>query len=280
MTDDRSLLLPLSLRVAARTDPGPRAGNEDRHLVARFDRSATILATDLDESRLRFVRSQSRFGLAVADGMGGHAAGEVASTLALSLALQYSQQGTRWYVRIGEAEMDEIFARATSILHSVDDEMARQAAAHPHLAGMGTTFTVAVLIGDCLVLCHVGDSRAYLLSEGHLARLTRDHNVAAHLVAAGLLPADKVGGHRTSRILTRVLGRGQLELECSHLRLADGDRLLLATDGLTEVLTDADIARGLAAGDCRAACDRLVEAALERSTSDNVTVIVADVDLP
>ena len=134
---------PVTLRVAAHSDRGRvRANNEDRFLVLRGDRTTTPISTNIDADELKFVPAQTIWALAVADGMGGHAAGEVASTLALTLTLQYAQQGSRWYVDIGEREAREIVARVESILASVDRDIAEQAERESALAGMGTTLTV------------------------------------------------------------------------------------------------------------------------------------------
>ena len=276
-----ALLPPLELHVATRSECGPvRTNNEDRYLVVRFDRSTQALATNIDEPQLRFLPSQSAWALAVADGMGGHAAGEVASTLALSLALRFSQQGSRWFVTIGESEAKLLTARLEAIVQSVDQAIFNHASQRPSQAGMGTTLTVLVAVGDCGFVCHVGDSRAYLLRQGHLARITRDHTVAQELVDAGLLEPEKMAAHHGSQVLTQAMGRGDLVVEMHTFNIQDGDRLLLTTDGLSDPLLDSEIEQILAAGDCRAACDRLVERALAAGSRDNLTAVVADVELP
>ena len=276
-----ALLPPLELHVATRSECGPvRSNNEDRFLVVRFDRSTHALATNIDEPQLRFLPTQSAWALAVADGMGGHAAGEVASTLALSLALRFSQQGSRWFVSIGEPEAKVITARLEAIVHSVDQAILDHAAGSPPQSGMGTTLTVLTAVGDCGFVCHVGDSRAYLFRQGHLVRITRDHTVAQDLVDAGLLAPEQMAAHHGSQVLTQAMGRGDLVIEMHTFGIQDGDRLLLTTDGLTDPLQDAEIEQILAGGDCRAACDRLVERSLAAGSRDNVTAVVADVELP
>jgi len=276
-----ALLPPLELHVAARSECGPvRGNNEDRYLVVRFDRNTQALATNIDESQLRFLPTQSAWALAVADGMGGHAAGEMASTLALSLALRFSQQGSRWFVSIGEPEAKMITARLEAIVQSVDQAIVNQASDSPSQSGMGTTLTVLVAVGDCGFVCHVGDSRAYLLRQGHLARITRDHTVAQELVDAGLLAPEQMAAHRGSHVLTQAMGRGDLVVEMHTFGIQDGDRLLLTTDGLTDPLQDSEIEQILGAGDCRAACDRLVERSLAAGSRDNVTAVIADAELP
>ena len=276
-----ALLPPLELHVATRSECGPvRTNNEDRYLVVRFDRTAQALATNIDEPQLRFLPSQSAWALAVADGMGGHAAGEVASTLALSLALRFSQQGSRWFVTIGEPEAKVLTARLEAIVQAVDQAIVNHASEQPSQSGMGSTLTVLAAVGDCGFVCHVGDSRAYLLRQGHLVRITRDHTVAQDLVDAGLLEPEKMSAHHGSQVLTQAMGRGDLLIEMHTFNLQDGDRLLLTTDGLSDPLLDTEIEQILMAGDCRAACDRLVERALAAGSRDNVTAVVADVELP
>jgi protein phosphatase len=274
-----ALLPALTLRVAGRSECGPRANNEDRFLAVRVERVTTPVATNIPADQLRFVPSQTCWALAVADGMGGHAAGEVASTLALSRALEFSQQGSRSFVSIGEAEVREITARLESIFTSVDRAVSEQGATREGCADMGTTLTAAAATGDCLFVCHAGDSRLYLLREGSLTRLTRDHTMAQALVDAGLLDAGEMQAHPAHHVLTQMIGRGDADFDLRLVRLQQADRVVLTTDGVTDAVNDRDIERLATNGDCTAACNALIERALAVGASDNVTVLVADVDL-
>jgi serine/threonine protein phosphatase PrpC len=269
-----------TLRIAARSDPGRvRANNEDRYLTVRFDRSTTPIGTNLDPRQLKFVRSQTAWALAVADGMGGHAAGEVASTLALTLALKLSQQGSRWYVEIGDAEAREIVGRVESILASIDRAIAEESEHEAGLAGMGTTLTVACVMGDRLFAYNVGDSRAYLQRRGRLRRLTRDQTMTRELVDAGLIPPELEATHHMRHVLTQAMGMGNVIVEVHQLHLEHGDRLLLASDGLTDGVSDAEIEEMLGRDDADVAADRLLDKALAAGGRDNITVIVADVEI-
>jgi serine/threonine protein phosphatase PrpC len=269
----------LTLRIAGRSERGQRANNEDRFLAVRVERVTTPVATNIPADHLRFVPSQTCWAVAVADGMGGHAAGEVASTLALSRALEFSQQGSRSFVSIGEAEVREIMARLESILTSVDRAVSEQGASRAGCAGMGTTLTAAAAAGDCLFVCHAGDSRLYLLRQGTLTRLTRDHTMAQELVDAGLMDADETKAHPAHHVLTQMIGRGDADFDLRLVRLQQADRVVLTTDGVTDAVNDRDIERLATNGDCTAACNALIERALEAGASDNVTVLVADVEL-
>ncbi len=274
-----ALLPSLTLRVAGRSECGQRANNEDRFLAVRVERATTPVATNIPAGDLRFVPLQTSWAIAVADGMGGHAAGEVASTLALSRALEFSQQGSRSFVSIGEAEVREIMARLESVLASVDRAVSEQSATRAGCAGMGTTLTAAAAAGDCLFVCHAGDSRLYLLREGRLTRLTRDHTMAQELVDAGLMDAGETKGHPAHHVLTQMIGRGDADFDLRLVRLQQADRIVLTTDGVTDALNDKDIERLATNGDCTAACNALIERALEAGASDNVTALVADVEL-
>jgi PPM family protein phosphatase len=269
----------LMLRAAGRSERGQRPNNEDRFLAVRLDRVTTPVATNIAAEDLKFVASQTFWALAVADGMGGHAAGEVASTLALSHALGFYQQGSRWFVSIGEAEVRQIMDRLESILTSVDRAVSKQGETREGCSGMGTTLTAAAAAGDCLFVCHAGDSRLYLLRAGALTRLTRDHTMAQALVDAGLLDAAEAKGHPSHHVLTQVLGRGDADFDLRLVRLQQGDRMLLTTDGVTDVLGDDEIQQLAASGDCEVCCNALIERAIAAGASDNVTVLVADVDL-
>ena len=279
MPAGRGVLPGLLLDYAARSERSARPANEDRYLVVRLDRATTPLATNIEPEQLTYVAAQSAWGLAVADGMGGHAAGEVASTLALGLALQLAQHGARWYVDIGEAEARELIDRAGRIIRQVDRKIAERGQHSPEWSGMGTTLTVAVLYGDRAFLYHVGDSRAYVLRQDHLRRLTRDHTIAQELADARLIASDEVGRHHTRHLLTQAMGRGDVAVEVQQFRLEDGDRLLLATDGLTDVVAEDALKRLLAHGSAQTACAALVERALKAGVRDNVTAVVADVRL-
>jgi PPM family protein phosphatase len=268
------------LRLAACSDKGlVRKNNEDRYLAVQVTRTTTPIATNIDPAQLQYVPEQKRWSLCVADGMGGHAAGEVASTLALTLALKLAQQGTQWFVEIGEEEAKAFISRVETILASVDRAIAQRSRQQARLKGMGTTLTIAIFVTDRLFTFHVGDSRCYLLRRGHLLRLTRDQTMTQELVDAGLLPPEALQTHTMRHVLTQAMGTGDVVIEANHCLVEQGDRVMLASDGLTDGLSDAEIEQVLNGGDCDAACKTLMERGLAAGGRDNITVIVADVDL-
>jgi len=209
--------------------------------------------------------------LAVADGMGGHVGGETAARLAVeAVARSYRAHRTaHGLVAAVHAANDEIYA------YGVEDR---------GLRGMGTTLTAAALVeadGTArLVVAHVGDSRAYLSGRAGLRRLTEDHSLVEEMVRRGEITANEAFFHPHRHILTRVLGVDrQLDVDTSTVDLAEHDRILLCSDGLTNECPDREIAEILAANaDPDSTARALVVRALENGGSDNVTVIVADVE--
>ena len=232
----------MKLVTTALTDVGRvRAANEDAFVID-------------DDTRL----------FAVADGMGGHQAGEVASETAIAALRSRLQEGR---------PLDEAIVDANSAVVA-------RAAGDPALRGMGTTLTAAVLGDDHeLVIGHVGDSRAYLWRDGALEQLTVDHSVVAELIAAGQLTEAEAEVDPRRAMITRALGIDvDVEVDVIPLALTVGDRLLFCSDGLTTMLRDdaiADVLRGEADRDL--AAHELVEAANEAGGTDNITVLLIDV---
>ena len=219
------------------------------------------------------------YGMIVADGMGGMAAGEVASRMAITLLIELVLETPDWILAPDEAQMEEVIARAAGRFRDVNEAVVEQARHDPGLAGMGTTLTMALSLGTDLLIAHVGDSPAYLFRQGELHKLTRDHTLAQEMADRGQISAGDVARHRFRHVLTHAIGiRGAGgEPEIRRLRLADGDRLLLCTDGLTDMVDDATIAAELRRQASSAeTCQALVDLALDRGGKDNVTVVVAD----
>jgi PPM family protein phosphatase len=270
---------PSSVRVefGARTHVGKvRPNNEDHHLIARLSKSLQVLCSSLPRGKPQ-VWGEEGYLLAVADGMGGAAAGERASALVVEGLEGYVHEVLKWFPHPGdpqeEAFMDEIRTGVEWLDRTVIDE----AQADLSLAGMGTTLTSAISIGADLLVIHVGDSRAYMFHEGHLEQLTRDHTVTQMLID-GLLRPEEARTRRRRHVVTNVLGGPELGVrgEVHKLRLVDGDRLLLCTDGLSEPVRDEQIAELLGLHpDPEDACQALVDAALSRGGPDNVTAVLA-----
>jgi protein phosphatase len=214
----------------------------------------------------------------VADGMGGMAAGEVASRLAISTSLKLFQRSERWGFRVNQRVARELFERISEDLQEIDKTLTAHSESDRRLLGMGTTLTAAYSMGVDLFLVHLGDSRAYLHRGGALRQLTKDHTVAQAMADAGYIPPEEVRRHVKRNALTNFLGgnKGKVKADLRWLRLADGDRLLLCSDGLTEMVDDASIARILARqDDPRVAAQNLLDEALRRGGKDNVTIVVA-----
>jgi serine/threonine protein phosphatase PrpC len=266
------------------TDTGKvRTNNEDHFLVACFGRSLVTLKTNVAENLVPDRFDQMGYALVVADGVGGAAAGEVASSLAISVGVNLALNSPKWNLLNTPEEIQENMETWRRRFRQIDQVLADRANADPALSGMGTTLTIALGVGVDLLLYHVGDSRAYLFRQDRLHRLTRDHTVAQQLADAGCITPDEVARHRLRHVLTRALGRndGDIETEIQHLRLADGDRILLCTDGLNEMVSDARIAEVLRAAEPSAeACRALVAEALAAGGKDNVTVVLARYAIP
>jgi serine/threonine protein phosphatase PrpC len=269
---------PLAVRWAARSARGGRENNEDSYLVARLQRSFETLSTNVPASELPRRLDRDGWLLAVADGLGGLASGEVASALAISAGARFVLDQSRWNLRLEEQDLRDLVERARAVFQAIDESVAARAAERSELAGMATTLTAAYVIERALVLLHVGDSRAYLWRGGELQQLTRDQTLAQRLADEGAISQDAVAGHRLRHVLQQALGRPERELEVEVVReqVQPGDRLLLATDGLVETVSDEEIAAMLRAtpSDERA-CLEITDRALARHAADNVTVVLA-----
>ena len=205
------------------------------------------------------------------------AAGEVASRLAISLLVNLVLDTPDWIMGCDGSHSEEQIARAVKRFETVNASILEQARRQPALSGMGTTLTMAYSLGTDLLIAHVGDSPVYLSRGGTLHKLTRVHTVAQEMADHESIPIEEVPS-RFHHMLTQAIGIRETgaEPDIRRLRLADGDRLLLCTDGLTDMVDDATIAtvlQGNASSD--AACQALIDLALERGGRDNVTVVVA-----
>jgi protein phosphatase len=254
-----------------------RTNNEDNFLVVRFGRFLQTMLTSLPEGHLMPEYALTGYGMAVADGMGGMAAGEVASRLALTVLVDLVLETPDWMLSQDEPHVETAIARAIRRFDRVNQSVLEEARRQPGLKGMGTTLTMACSLGANMLIAHVGDSPVYLFRRGELHRLTRDHTVAQAMAEHESIPLQAVPP-RYRHVLTQAIGVRETggEPDIRRLPLEDGDRLLLCTDGLTDMVNDAAIA-SLLKGDEKSerACQSLLDLALERGGRDNVTVVVA-----
>ena len=273
------LLRALQVDLAARSHTGNvRPNNEDHYLVVRFGRTLQTLLTNLPEGQVPNQFEEMGYGMVVADGMGGSAAGEIASQMAISTLVALALDTPDWILGESTPETERVLQRMAQRYQRVDAVLNEQAVLDPSRSGMGTTMTLACSLGFQLILAHLGDSRVYLLREGALHQITRDHTLAQAMVDVGMLPRDAAATHRLRHALTRVLGggKGQAEPEVHRLRLADQDQVLLCTDGLTDMVANVTIGTVLQeAATADQACQTLVELALKQGGKDNVTVVLA-----
>jgi protein phosphatase len=270
--------------VSAQSHTGlHRANNEDHFFVARLGRTLQTLITSLPAGAVPEFTEEVNYVMIVADGMGGHAAGEVASRMAISALVSVALNVPDWIFKVDDEHAQEIERRARTRVQEVGAMLIERGGRDTALRGMGTTLTAARSFGRDLLITHVGDSRAYLLRAGGLHRLTRDHTYAQLLVDTGQLSPGDVAVSRHRHVLTNALGGSSkdVHVDTDLLQLEDGDRVLLCSDGLTDLVDDGAIATILQeATGSSDACERLVQRALDRGGRDNVTVIVAAYRLP
>ena len=270
--------------VSALTHPGHvRANNEDQYLVTRLTRSLETMLTSLPVGDVPQRADEVNYVMVVADGMGGHAAGEVASRLAISGMIRLALDLPDWFFKVDEDRLPEIEDRARHLVQQVGAEIVERGREDAALRGMGSTMTGVRSLGRDLLVAHVGDSRAYLFRAGGLHRLTKDHTYAQLLVDMGQLQASDVPDSGKRHILTNALGgsMGHVRVDIDLLQLESGDRVLLCSDGLTDLVDDDKIAKALLETHAsKDACAQLLQLALQNGGRDNVTVIVAAYTLP
>ncbi|MCH2171217.1 Stp1/IreP family PP2C-type Ser/Thr phosphatase [Myxococcota bacterium] len=237
------------LRFAVRTDVGRRRQvNEDAYAI------------------------EEHLGLfLVADGMGGHRGGQVASRLASKAAVRVA--GER-----GDAD-EALVERAARLATAANEEVFGTAQTDAALSGMGTTLVALLVQGAGAAVAHVGDSRAYRVREGEIEPLTHDHSVVADLVSRGEITEVESRSHPHRHVLTRAVGVDrEVEVDVREISLAPGDDYVLCSDGLTGLVTDAEIAEEVSGSeDLELVSERLVALANDRGGSDNITVVLVRV---
>lgn len=209
----------------------------------------------------------------VADGMGGHAGGDVASSLATDRMADADEQYEAADVA-GAALQHALIAANRRITETVAD--------HPELAGMGTTVSSITVLGDQVVVAHIGDSRVYLLRAGELRQITTDHSFVQRLVDAGRITEEEARVHPRRSVLMRVLGdvESSPTIDVMTLDTYAGDRWLVCSDGLSGYVEFDDLTTLLAESSTKIAADKLIKAALDEGAPDNVTVVLVDIGEP
>jgi protein phosphatase len=235
--------MSLALRYAARSDRGLIRGNNQDSVYAG--------------PRL----------LAVADGMGGHAAGDVASKVVIA-ALEHLDE---------DAPSGDLLLALREAVFDGSEHLREVIREAPQLEGMGTTLTAILFAGGRLALCHVGDSRAYLLRDGELSQITHDDTFVQTLIDDGRITPEEANSHPQRSLLLRALNGQEVEPDLSMREARTGDRYLLCSDGLSGVVSEETLQEALKDPEPQSTADRLIELALRSGGPDNITVIVADV---
>ncbi len=269
---------PLTVRACGRTDPGRvRSGNEDHFLVAELSRTLRVRQTSLPQPETQQGLSRGHV-LMVADGMGGHAGGEVASALTVETVEAFIVELLRRFSNLRTEDEAGVLADLREAVQRADARILEEAQEHPELAGMGTTLTLAFASGTRLFVIHAGDSRCYRFRAGVLEQLTEDHTVVAEMAARGAITIEQARRHPRRHVVTNALGGNNpgVRVDVQVEALEAGDTVLLCSDGLTDMLDGRRIAAVLAAEpEPGAACARLIAEANEAGGRDNVTAVVA-----
>ena len=262
------------IRVFGKTDLGrTRDHNEDRFLVADLSRRDASLQPQVRQHEVGDHGSL----LVVADGMGGAAAGELASEMATDTI--YAQMLKAWGQET-EATAQRFAYRLREAVEVANSHIHSYAKMHPEVRGMGTTITAVGVLGDHVFLTQVGDSRAYVIRGGTAYQLTKDQSLMQRLVEAGELTEEEAARSERRNIILQALGPdAKVKVDLTYQELRKDDVVVLCSDGLSGLVKKEEIAEiAGAATDLQAACDRLIALANERGGPDNITVVIARFD--
>ena len=255
--EDQQKVDPVNISVVIKTDLGNvRTNNED---AASFFRMA-------EENLLR----EKGYLLIVADGMGGHLAGEVASKMAVEIISE------EYFKPANESNKEKTLTRAFG---TANKKIFDLASANDQYRGMGTTCTALVVIAKTVYFAHAGDSRAYLYKDKRITRITEDHTYVQELVNNGDITSEQAETHPQRNILTNAMGtKPSLRVDTGkcHVTFDENDRLMLCSDGLYDYLTDDEIAAVMDQGSLQDAADHFINEAKKRGGKDNITVVLAE----
>lgn len=268
------LAAPVRVSLFAKTDLGKtRDHNEDCFIVADLSTQETSLAPSV---RDHVVGPKGSL-MMVADGMGGAAAGEVASDMATKVV--YEHLTTKW-AEDEESTPQRFAYRLKEAIELANHKIHGYAKEHPEVKGMGTTTTAVGVLGSHLYLTQVGDSRAYLVRTGIAIQLTKDQSLMQRLVDAGELTEEEAEKSERRNIILQALGpEPRVRVDLTHQEIRRGDAVLLCSDGLSGQVKKDEIAQVVTESpDLPAACGRLIDLANERGGPDNITVIIARFD--
>lgn len=266
---------PLSISFGAATHRGNvRPKNEDHFAVIERCRSTRLLLSNLEPDGTS-LPDDMNWGMVVADGIGGARSGDLASRLAVRTMLDLSLHATSWVMKLTDLEAQQIRERVKAYVDRIQSTLLEYGQAEPALAGMGTTWTSAHFMPPHAVIVHLGDSRAYLFRDGELEQITRDETMAQAFIDTGMEPESvKKFGH----VLLNSFGGDseQVSSQIYQVPFEAGDQLLLCSDGLSDMVSDEEIAAELRRHqEPQAACDALITLALANGGRDNVTVVLA-----
>lgn len=221
--------------------------------------------------------------LLVADGMGGHASGEVASKITVDIMRDYFngvKEGRQLQIGPYQEDLSEPTNRLGSAIRLANQAIYEAAQGNPLWHGMGNTIAATLITGNRLSIAHVGDSRVYLVREGSIEQLTDDHSFVSEQVKREIISKEQAKASEMKNVLTRALGvHPEVEVDLEELSLLDGDMLLLCTDGLTGMVDDEEIfAITNTLHDPAAACEDLIARANQNGGKDNITVVIAEIE--
>ena len=256
--------------------------NEDNYLVLKLGRSEETLLTSLADDVISKRFDEYGYAMVVADGLGGAGSGEAASRLAIATLVYLVRHFGKWNLRIDPDIAREIMDRAEMFYRHVDSTIVHRSLTGP-VAGLQTTLTATFGAGRDLFFAHVGHSRAYLLRDGHLLRLTRDHTINGRAPLAPLMDVN-AAARDLKHILTNTIGmRGHVgpSIDIERFQLADKDVVLVCTNGLTDAVDEDEIAAALSSRQSPDdVCRSLVDRAGELGAEDDVTALVAEYRIP
>ena len=268
----------LTVRSFGLTDRGRvRAVNEDQFVILDLARTLHVRQTSVSQAKNQYGSHRGQV-FVVADGMGGHQAGETASAISVLTVEGFLLNTLKKFFHEQRSEEHSVMQEFRSALLEADARIFEEANQHPEMIGMGTTLTMAFAVNRRLLVAHAGDSRCYLLSGGKLQRLTQDHTLVAEMLKYGAVSPEEASRHPYRHVITNALGGNKqgVQVDMHRLDLEAGDVVMLCSDGLSEMVLDERIAAILfEEQEPQQACERLVTAANERGGTDNITVIVA-----